>query len=176
MVQRRVRKGRIIFHIDMNRFYAAVEMAHNPALKGKPVAIAGNPKQRRGIIVTSSIKARDLGVKTTMPLWEARQMCPDLVVLPPNFDMYREALRQMFKILADVTLSIEPVSIDEGYMDVTDVEHEGSPVDIAYNIHRRIKAELDLPSSLGIRSEEHTSELQSRFDLVCRLLLDKNNE
>lgn len=161
MVQRRVRKGRIIFHIDMNCFYAAVEMAHNPALKGKPVAIAGNPKQRRGIIVTSSYEARDLGVKTTMPLWEARQLCPDLVVLPPNFDRYREASRQMFKILADVTPSIEPVSIDEGYMDVTDVEHEGSPVDIAYNIQRRIKAELDLPSSLGIGPNKFLAKMAS---------------
>src|SRR5699024_11979800 len=95
----------IIFHVDMNSFYASVEMAHNPKLKGKPVAIAGNPKERRGIIVTSSYEARAHGVKTTMPVWEAKKLCPNL-----------------------------------------------------------------------IRSEEHTSELQSRFDLVCRLLLEKKKK
>src|SRR5690625_1434987 len=116
-IQRQRSKARIIFHIDMNSFYASVEMAYDPRLKGKPVAIAGNPKQRRGIIVTSSYEARAHGVKTTMPLWEARELCPNLIVLPPNFERYREASRQMFKILAELTPAIEPISIDEGYLD-----------------------------------------------------------
>src|SRR5690625_6185003 len=125
--QQQKRKGRIIFHIDMNCFYASVEMAYDPKLKGKPLAIAGNPEERKGIIVTSSYEARAKGIKTTMPLWEARKLCPELIVLPPHFDQYRLVSQQMFKILADITPLIEPISIDEGY-----------------------------------RSEEHTSELQSR--------------
>lgn len=161
MIQRGARKGRIIYHIDMNCFYAAVEMAYNPALKGKPVAIAGNPKQRRGIVITSSYEAREVGVKTTMPLWEARELCPHLVVLPPNFDRYREASRQMFKILADITPSVEPISIDEGYIDVTDITHKGSPIDTAYNIQKRIQAELDLPSSIGIGPNKFLAKMAS---------------
>ncbi len=69
-------KGRVIFHIDMNCFYASVEMAHNPELKGKPIAIAGNPEERKGIIVTSSYEARAKGVKTTMPVWQAKKTMP----------------------------------------------------------------------------------------------------
>src|SRR5690625_4527728 len=121
------KKGHVILHIDMNCFYASVEMSLHPKLKGKPVAIAGNPEERKGIIVTSSYEARAKGIKTTMPLWEARKLCPELIVLPPHFDQYRLVSQQMFKILADITPLIEPISIDEGY-----------------------------------RSEEHTSELQSR--------------
>src|SRR5699024_10273390 len=84
------KKARVIFHIDMNCFYASVEVAHNPKLKGKPVAIAGNPEERRGIVVTSSYEARAKGVKTTMAVWEARKLCPNLIVLRPNFERYRE--------------------------------------------------------------------------------------
>lgn len=144
------KKGRVIFHIDMNCFYAAVEMAHDTSLKGKPVAIAGNPEERKGIIVTSSYEARAHGVKTTMPLWQARRLCPDLIVLRPNFDRYRKASEEMFKILAEITPLIQPVSIDEGYLDITDSQHLGNPLEIAHHLQNRILMELDLPSSIGI--------------------------
>src|SRR5690554_7531802 len=108
------KKGRVIFHLDMNCFYASVEMAYDPKLKGKPLAVAGNPEERKGIIVTSSYEARAKGVKTTMPLWEARKLCPDLIVVRPNFELYRETSRKIFRLLADITPIIEPVSIDEG--------------------------------------------------------------
>ncbi|GAE24810.1 DNA polymerase IV [Halalkalibacter wakoensis JCM 9140] len=84
-------RARLIFHLDMNSFFASVEIAHNPSLQGKPVAIAGNPEERRGIIVTSSYEARSKGVKTTMPIWEAKKLCPNLIILRPNGDRYREA-------------------------------------------------------------------------------------
>src|SRR5690625_186798 len=154
-------KAQVIFHIDMNCFYAAVEMAHNPSLKGKPVAIAGNPKERRGIVVTSSYEARDHGVKTTMPLWEARQLCPQLIVLPPNFDRYRDASRHMFKLLAEVTPSIQPVSIDEGYLDITDVKHEVTPVETAEYIQNKMKFDLDLPCSIGIGPNKFLAKMAS---------------
>lgn len=141
-------KARIIFHIDMNSFYASVEVAYNPQLKGKPVAIAGNPQERKGIIVTSSYEARAKGVKTTMPLWEARRLCPDLIVLPPNFDRYRKASTAIFKRLAKFTPLIEPVSIDEGYMDVTDYDQEA--LNLATHIQKTLVKELKLPSSIGI--------------------------
>lgn len=138
----------IIFHVDMNSFYASVEMAHNPNLKGKPVAIAGNPQERKGIIVTSSYEARAHGVKTTMPIWEARKLCPNLIIIRPNFPLYRETSAKIFKILAEFTPLIEPVSIDEGYMDVT--EHPTHPVQLAKLIQQRLLHELDIPCSIGI--------------------------
>lgn len=144
------KEGRVILHIDMNCFYASVEMKHNPSLKGKRVAIAGNPEARKGIIVTSSYEARDMGVKTTMPLWQAHRLCPNLIVLRPNFDKYRAASSDVFKLLANVTPSIEPVSIDEGYLDITDCKHLGNPIEIAKNIQREILESLDLPCSIGI--------------------------
>ncbi|GGC91017.1 DNA polymerase IV 1 [Thalassobacillus devorans] len=155
------KNGRVIFHVDMNSFYASVEMAFDPTLKGKPLAIAGNPEERKGIVVTSSYEARKHGVKTTMPLWEAKRHCPDLIVMRPNFDRYRTASKEMFKILADVTEIIQPVSIDEGYMDITACEHLGSPLEIADRIQQRISDELDLPCSIGIAPNKFLAKMAS---------------
>ena len=109
----------VILHVDMNSFYASVEQAKNPALVGKPLAIAGNPKERKGIIITCSYEARAQGVYTTMALGEARKLCRELVVLPPNFTLYRAASEAMFAVLREVSDLVEPVSIDEGYVDIT---------------------------------------------------------
>ena len=143
-------KRRIIFHIDMNCFYASVEMAHDTSLKGKPIAIAGNPEKRKGIIVTSSYEARAKGVKTTMPLWEAKKLCPELIVRPPRFERYRAASKKMFTILSEITPFVEPISIDEGYMDVTDINFTTHPVETAKQLQKRLLDELDLPCSIGI--------------------------
>lgn len=143
-----VKKAKVIFHVDMNSFYASVEMAYNHQLKGKPVAIAGNPEERRGIIVTSSYEARAKGVKTTMPLWEAKKLCPELIVIRPDFLKYRETSAKIFKTLAQITPIIEPVSIDEGYMDVTD--HPTHPIQLANEIQQKLLRELDIPCSIGI--------------------------
>ncbi|TMN20749.1 DNA polymerase IV [Lentibacillus cibarius] len=155
------KKGRVIFHVDMNSFYASVEMAYNPKLKGKPLAIAGNPEERKGIIVTSSYKARAKGVRTTMQLWEARRLCPDLTVLRPNFDRYRTASKEMFQMLAAITTCVQPVSIDEGYMDITGTEEHGSPIEIAENLQQQIKNELDLPCSIGIAPNKFLAKMAS---------------
>lgn len=155
------KNGRVIFHVDMNSFYASVEMAFDPSLKGKPLAIAGNPEERRGIVVTSSYEARKFGVKTTMPLWEARKLCPDLLVMKPTFERYRTASKEMFKILAEVTPLVQPVSIDEGYMDITDCADQGSPPEIAERIQQRIYDELDLPCSIGIAPNKFLAKMAS---------------
>ncbi|WP_430785406.1 DNA polymerase IV [Virgibacillus flavescens] len=155
------KNGRVIFHIDMNCFYASVEMAYNQKLKGRPLAIAGNPEERKGIIVTSSYEARAKGVKTTMPLWEARKLCPNLIVMRPNFERYRMASREMFKILSDITPHVQPVSIDEGYMDISDCQDLGSPIDIANNLQQRINKELDLPCSIGIAPNKFLAKMAS---------------
>lgn len=154
-------KRRVIFHIDMNCFYASVEMAYNPKLKGRPVAIAGNPEERRGIVVTSSYEARAKGVKTTMNLWEAKKLCPELIVLRPNFERYRTASREIFKMLSEITPFVQPVSIDEGYMDVTESKGMGTPLDIAANLQKRIARELDLPCSIGIAPNKFLAKMAS---------------
>src|SRR5690625_2602609 len=155
------KKGRVIFHIDMNCFYASVEMAYNPSLKGKPVAIAGNPEERRGIIVTSSYEARAKGVKTTMPLWQAKKLCPELIVMRPNFDRYRKASQEIFKMLSEISPLIEPVSIDEGYLDITDCEHLGTPLEIAHHTQQMILQKLDLPCSIGIGPNKFLAKMAS---------------
>ena len=145
----------------MNCFYASVEMAYDKGLKGKPVAIAGNPEERRGIIVTSSYEARDKGVKTTMPIWKAKQLCPELIVLPPRFDRYRLASKKIFQLLAEVTPLVEPVSIDEGYMDVTETNHPVNPVKTAESLQRKILKELDIPCSIGIAPNKFLAKMAS---------------
>ncbi|ALX48021.1 DNA polymerase IV [Lentibacillus amyloliquefaciens] len=155
------KKGRIIFHVDMNSFYASVEMAYNPELKGKPLAIAGNPEERKGIVVTSSYEARAKGVKTTMQLWQARRLCPELIVLRPNFDRYRTASKEIFQMLAEITPYVQPVSIDEGYMDVTAAEQHGNPVEIAQNLQEKINNKLDLPCSIGIAPNKFLAKMAS---------------
>lgn len=141
-------RAKVIFHIDMNSFYASVEMTYNPKLKGKPVAIAGNPEERKGIIVTSSYEARAKGVKTTMPLWEAKKLCPQLIVIRPNFSRYREMSARIFKMLSEITPIIEPVSIDEGYMDVTNESIH--PLELAEMMQQQLLEKLDIPCSIGI--------------------------
>ncbi|ALC90024.1 DNA polymerase IV [Bacillus sp. FJAT-18017] len=155
------KKGRVILHVDMNSFYASVEMAHDPSLKGKPLAIAGNPEERRGIIVTCSYEARKMGIKTTMPLWEAKKICPQLIVMRPNFDRYRTASTAMFEILAQFTELVEPVSIDEGYLDITGSHELGSPLEIAHSIQKRIMAQLDLPCSIGVAPNKFLAKTAS---------------
>lgn len=155
------KNGRVILHVDMNSFYASVEMSYNPSLKGKPLAVAGNPEERRGIIVTCSYEARAKGVKTTMPLWEAKKLCPELIVLPPDFEKYRKASISMFQILAKYSSLIQPVSIDEGYMDITECKSIGSPIEIAKKIQAEILTELHLPCSIGIAPNKFLAKTAS---------------
>ena len=156
-------KSRVIFHIDMNSFYASVEQSHDPSLKGKPIAIAGNPKERRGILVTCSYEARARGVYTTMSVWEAKRICPDIILLPPNFERYRVASKAMFDILRSYTPLVEPVSIDEGYMDVSELDPAVHAVTLAESIQQRLIRELDLPSSIGIAPNKFLAKTASNM-------------
>lgn len=153
--------GRIIFHIDMNSFYASVEQSHNPELKGKAIAIAGNPKERRGIIVTCSYEARAHGIYTTMQVHEAKRKFPGLILLPPNFERYRTASKAIFDILRSYDGLVEPVSIDEGYIDVTEIAAVRNAVSLAEEIQQRMLAELDLPCSIGIAPNKFLAKTAS---------------
>jgi DNA polymerase IV len=153
--------AKIILHIDMNSFYASVEMAKDPTLMGKPLAIAGNVEERRGIIVTCSYEARAKGVKATMPLWQARRLCPQLIVLPPNMKIYRNVSEKMFELLRTYTPLVEPVSIDEGYLDITDVDIKTSYLQFVKQIQNDILDQLKLPSSIGIAPNKFLAKMAS---------------
>ncbi len=155
------KSGRVILHVDMNSFFASVEMAHNPSLKGKPLAIAGDAKKRKGIIVTSSYEARKYGVKTTMPVWEGKKLCPNLIIKPPDHEKYREASRLIFHELRKFTDLVEPVSIDEGYMDITDCYRLGTPIEIAQMIQQHLLSKFDLPCSIGIAPNKFLAKMAS---------------
>lgn len=153
-------KGRIILHIDLNCFYASVEQVYDPTLKGKPVAIAGNPKERRGIIITCSYEARAKGIFTTMNVGEARRKCPELIVLPPNFDRYRAASKSFFNLLKEYSEILQPVSIDEGYLQLPMIEGQ-NVMQHVQNMQDRILNELQLPCSIGIAPNKFLAKMAS---------------
>lgn len=153
--------GRVILHVDMNSFYASVEQSYDLTLKGKPIAIAGNPKERRGILVTCSYEARARGIYTTMSVGEAKRKCPELILLPPNFERYRNASQKIFQFLRGFSECLEPVSIDEGYLDITDLSKERHALDIANEIQQGILKELDLPCSIGIAPNKFLAKTAS---------------
>ena len=153
--------ARVIFHLDMNSFFASVEQAHDPSLKGIPMAVAGNPKERRGILVTCSYEARAFGIYTTMTVGEAKRICPELVILPPDFEKYRIASAAVFDLLRTYTDLVEPVSIDEAYIDITAIGGLTNAIDIATEMQQRLLRELDLPCSIGIAPNKFLAKTAS---------------
>lgn len=152
---------KVILHLDMNSFFASVEQAHDPTLKGIPMAVAGNPKERRGILVTCSYEARALGIYTTMTVGEAKRLCPNLVIVPPDFEKYRVASSAVFGLLRTFTDLVEPVSIDEAYIDITAIGGLTNAVNIASDMQRRLLKELDLPCSIGIAPNKFLAKTAS---------------
>ena len=152
-------------HVDMNSFYASVEQAENPALKGKPVAVAGKEELRHGIILTKSIEAKKYGVKTAEAIWEARQKCPDLIVLPPNYGLYKRYSSMARRIYYDYTDLVEPFGLDENWLDLTGSLHlhGGNAQMVAGEISERVKAELGLTVSIGIGWDKITAKFGSDY-------------
>lgn len=155
------KNGRVILHVDMNSFFASVEMANDPHLKGKPLAIAGDVKNRRGIVVTSNYEARKYGIKTTMPVWEAKKLCEHLIIRQPNMESYREMSHKIFSELRNWSELVEQVSIDEAYVDITHCYHMGSPLDIAKEIQEHILHLFDLPCSIGVAPNKYLAKIAS---------------
>jgi DNA polymerase-4 len=144
-------KGRVILHIDMNAFYCSVHEAVNPELyRGKPIAVAGSVELRKGIVVTSSYAARGQGVRTGMTVRQAMKVCPELIIISPDFHLYRQYSKSFMKITYDYSPLLQTMSIDECYVDITGSGQFGVPVEIADTIQRRIRMELGLPCSIGI--------------------------
>ena len=142
---------RIILHSDMNACYASIEAKLNPALRGKAMAVAGNPKNRNGIILAKSQEAKEMGVKTGMPIWEAMTHCRDLILVPPQYDQYLKHSKMAKKIYYDYTNQVESFGLDECFLDVSgSTKLFGPGMDIARQISRRMKEEVGLTVSIGV--------------------------
>jgi len=156
---------RKIIHIDMDAFYASVEQRDNPELRGQPVAVGG--ARERGVVAAASYEARKYGVRSAMPSVTARRRCPDLIFVKPRFDVYSAVSRQIRAIFADYTSLIEPLSLDEAYLDVSGVDSARA---VAEQIRARIKTELGLTASAGVSYNKFIAKLasdQNKPDGLC---------
>ncbi len=160
---------RKIVHIDMDAFYASVEQRDDPSLRGKPVAVGGSAE--RGVVAAASYEARVYGVRSAMPSMKAARLCPDLIFVRPRFEAYRQVSRQIRSIFRDYTPHVEPLALDEAYLDVTeDLRGIGSATRIAELIRARIVSETGLTASAGVSYNKFLAKLasdQNKPDGLC---------
>ena len=143
--------GRTILHSDCNCFYASVEMLHHPETRNVPMAVGGDPEARHGIVLTANYIAKRMGVKTGMALWQARQVCPQIVFISPHYDQYIRFSRYAREIYSSFTDLQEPFGLDECWLDVTEsTSIKGDGLKIAEEISNRIKKELGITVSIGV--------------------------
>jgi DNA polymerase IV len=155
---------RVIFLVDMNAFYISCEVSRNPDLRGKPAAVAGDPRRRSGIILSASYEARAFGVKTTMLIHEAVRLCPALVLVPPDHDFYEKKSRQVMDLLRRYTPILEQSSVDEAWLDMTGSESLfGQPAEAARKIMDEISARLGLWCSIGISENKFLAKMASEM-------------
>jgi DNA polymerase-4 len=153
---------RVILHVDLNNFYASVECLHRPELRNLPVAVCGDPNLRHGIVLAKNYPAKKFGIKTGEVIWHARQRCPDLVVVPPDYSLYLRFARLAREIYLDYTDQIEPFGIDEAWLDVTNSSNlYGNGEKIADEIRARIKFELGITASVGVSYNKIFAKLGS---------------
>jgi DNA polymerase-4 len=153
---------RFILHIDMNAFYCSVHAAEQPELyQGKATGVAGSVELRKGILVTSSYEARARGVRTGMTVRQALQLCPELILIAPDFDLYRKYSKGFLRIAGNYTPLVEAVSIDECFLDVTGSGQFGTPLEIAETIRARVTSELSLPCSIGVAPNKLLAKMAS---------------
>src|SRR4051795_3817945 len=167
-MQSDARPLRKIIHVDMDAFYASVEQRDNPELQGKPVAVGGG---HRGVVAAASYEARKFGVRSAMPSITAKRRCPELIFVKPRFDAYRAVSQQIRAIFLDYTPHVEPLSLDEAYLDVTeDLKGIGIATEIARQIRARIRAETGLTASAGVSYNKFLAKLasdQNKPDGLC---------
>lgn len=147
----------------MNCFFASCEIAQNPALKGKKIAVAPNAKDRRGIILAASYEARPYGVHSAMRVSDALRKCPDLIIVEPSMGIYGEYSRKFFEYVLKITPLVEPASIDEGYLDITDVCKPEEVVDLAKKIQTDLLEQFKLPCSIGIAPNKFLAKMASEM-------------
>ena len=156
---------RIIFHCDLNGFYASVELLSHPDLRDVPMAVCGDPHSRHGIILAKNEPAKKFGIQTAETIWQAKKKCPDLVLLPPHHDLYHAYSKKVNAIYDEYTDLVEPFGIDESWLDVTHTLHlfGGDPQALADHIRSRLKQELGLTASVGISFNKVFAKLGSDY-------------
>ena len=168
---------RTILHSDINACYASIELLHRPELRGRPVAVGGDPEARHGIVLTADYVAKRRGVKTGMALWQAKQVCPDITFVPPRMDLYLRFSKMAHEIYAEYTDRQEPYGIDESWLDVTDsATIKGDGLRIATEISRRMKAELGITVSIGVSFNKIFAKLGSDYkkpDAITTMYADE---
>ncbi len=154
---------RRIVHIDMDAFYASIEQRDRPELRGRPVAVGGRP-EARGVVAAASYEARGFGVRSAMAMARAVALCPSLVIVPPDFPKYRAVSQQIFRILRSVTPLVEPLSLDEAYLDVTEnAWNEPLGVNVARRLKALIRAETGLTASAGVAPNKFLAKIASAW-------------
>jgi DNA polymerase-4 len=148
--------ARTILHLDLDAFFCAVEEYQNPALRGKPFAVGGKPDER-GVVASCSYAARRLGIRSAMPMSRATRLCGTLIVVPPRQRLYSEASKKVMDKLHDLTPLVEQISIDEAFLDISDLPND--PVRLALNLQTGIRDELHLSSSIGIASNKLVAKI-----------------
>jgi DNA polymerase-4 len=153
---------RKIIHIDMDAFYASIEQRDHPEYRGKPICVGGSPEGRGGVVATASYEARKFGIHSAMSSKRAQQLCKHAIFVRPRFEVYREASRKIRAIFQRYTDLIEPLSLDEAYLDVTDDKQQiGSAIEIAKLIRQAIKDELNLTASAGVSVNKFVAKIAS---------------
>ncbi len=153
---------RKIIHVDMDAFYASVEQRDNPGYRGKPIVVGGSPEGRGGVVATASYEARKFGIRSAMSSKKALQLCPHVIFIRPRFDVYKETSKKIREIFYRYTDLIEPLSLDEAYLDVTeDKQQIGSALDIARLIKAAIRDEVGLTASAGVSINKFVAKIAS---------------
>lgn len=164
---------RVILHLDIDAFFVSVELRTRPWLRGRPVAVGGDPA-RRGVVASASYEARERGVRAAMPLARASRLCPDCVFLPSRFDAYAAASAGLFRTIERFTPDVEPLSMEEAYLDLTGCRALlGHPLDAAERIRLEVKRDLGLDASIGIASNKLVARIASARAKprgICRVL------
>ncbi|EOC99846.1 DNA polymerase IV [Caldisalinibacter kiritimatiensis] len=151
--------NKAIIHVDMDAFYASIEQRDNPKLRNKPIAVGGNPNSR-GVVSTASYEARKYGVKSAMSCKKAKILCPELIIVPVNKEKYKRVSKKLHKIFRKFSDKIEPISLDEAFIDVTG----SNPIIVAKEIKKEIKQKLRLTASVGISNNKFLAKLASDME------------
>ena len=157
---------RTILHLDLDAFFCAVEETRNPELRGKAFAVGGKPDER-GVVASCSYAARKMGVRSAMPMSQAVRLSPGLIIVPGHHHLYGEVSRQVMDILHNVTGLVEQISIDEAFLDISDIHEDSERV--ARRLQTRIREELQLPCSIGIASNKMVAKIATEVGKAIAL-------